>query len=99
MMGVVSVTIHVTRVAIGQARLELAAGMLARATSYWVASLSLAAGRARLHVRMRVSRGGGQTESAVQTRAGLDVLAAHDLGVGLPARVPCRQIRVRGGWG
>jgi hypothetical protein len=49
------VAIQVTWVAIGQARMGLAAGMLARAISYLVASLSWTAGQARLRVTMRVN--------------------------------------------
>jgi hypothetical protein len=41
----------------------------------------------------------GQTESAVQTRLGLDLPALHDLCAGLLARVPRRKIRVPEGWG
>ena len=40
----------------------------------------------------------GQTESAVQTRLGLDLSALHDLCAGLLAQVPRRKIRVPGGW-
>ena len=93
----VSLAIHVTGVAIGQAGMGLVAGMLARAISCWVASLSPAAGRATLHVTMQVNGGGGQTGSAVQARPGLDLWAAHDLCAGLRARVP-RGDRVLGGW-
>jgi hypothetical protein len=56
-----------------------------------------AAGRATLHMTMQVNGGGGQTGSAVQTRPGLDLLAAHDLCAGLRAYVP-RGDRVLGGW-
>jgi hypothetical protein len=93
------VVIYVIWVVIGQAGMVPAAGVLVRAISFWVASLSPAAGRARLHVRVWVNRGGGQTESAVRTGLGLDLSASHDLCVGLPARVPWGEIRVPGGWG
>jgi hypothetical protein len=93
----VGAAIHVIWVVIGQAGMDSAAGMLARAISYWVASLSPAADRARLHVRMRVNRGGGQTELTVQTRLGLDLPALHELRAGLPVRVPSRKFRVLGG--
>ena len=94
----VSLAIHVTGVAIGQAGMGLAAGMLAPAISCWVASLSAAVRRATLHVTVQVNEGGGQTGSAVQMRPGLDLLAARDLCAGLRARVPRREFRVPGGW-
>ena len=45
------------------AGLGIAAGMLARAISYWVASLSPPAGRATLHVTMQVNGGGARRVS------------------------------------
>ncbi|HZI72651.1 MAG TPA: hypothetical protein VFD73_01220 [Gemmatimonadales bacterium] len=71
--------IRVNRVAIGWGGIKLAAGMLARAISYWVASLLPAAGRATLKVTMQVNGGEGSTGSAVQTRLGLDLPALHEL--------------------
>jgi hypothetical protein len=95
----VGVAVNVIWVVIGQAGMDLAARVLARAISYWLASLSPAGGRARLHVTMRVNRGGGQTESAVQTRLGLDLSASHDVCAGLLIRVPWGEIRGLGGRG
>jgi hypothetical protein len=56
----VSLAIDVTGVAIGQAGVGLVAGMLARAISCWVASLSPAAGRATLHMTMQANGGGAR---------------------------------------
>ena len=95
----VSLAILITGVAIGQAGMGSVAGMLARAISYWVASLLPAAGRATLKVTMQVNGGEGSTGSAVQTRLGLGLSALHDLCAGLLAQVPRRKIRVPGGWG
>jgi len=73
------VAIYVSWVVIGQAEMVPAVGVLVGAISFWVAALSRAVGRARLHVKVWVNRGGGQTESAVRTGLGLELSASHDL--------------------
>jgi len=56
---VISLAIRVNRGVDGWGGIKLAAGMLARAISYWVASLSSVAGRATLKVTMQVNGGEG----------------------------------------
>jgi len=56
---VISLAIRVNRGVDGWGGIKVAAGMLARAISYWVASLSSVAGRATLKVTMQVNGGEG----------------------------------------
>jgi hypothetical protein len=94
----VGLAIHVTGVVSSQAGMGLAAGMLARAISYGVASLSPGCWPGDTKYDDAGQWGRGQTGSAVQMRPGLDLVAAHDFCAGLPARVPRGRFRVPGRW-
>jgi len=94
----VSLAIHVPRGGDRSGRDELGGGRLARAVSYWVAFLSPGCWPGNTTYDDAGQWRRGQTGSAVQTRPGLDLLAARDLCAGLRAHVPRREFRVLGGW-
>jgi len=94
----VSLAIHVPRGGDRSGRDELGGGRLARAVSYWVAFLSPGCWPGNTTYDDAGQWRRGQTGSAVQTRPGLDLLAARDLCAGLRARVPWGRFRVPGGW-